>query len=234
MAFVANYVFYSYKMLRSICRSHLTSVDSTNSHAKRLILRAALDPGALHVITAAEQTAGRGRLSRSWVSSADDIKMTFAFMLPPGSMSAAYLLSPLLAVSACKAVAAATPQRLGIKWPNDLISKGSRKVGGILCEVESAPAAGSRAGADYWAVLGLGLNVNSMPETLAVERAVWPLSTLRAEAAASTASDERTDAAGTVVEVARDVSVPEPSHPPLLDKDRITEEVIAAFAEVRG
>jgi BirA family biotin operon repressor/biotin-[acetyl-CoA-carboxylase] ligase len=165
-------------MALPIARVHLSSVDSTNSWAKRS--SAQLAPGSLTVVTATEQTAGRGRGARAWVSSGgDDIKVTFAFGLSRSQVPTAYLLSPLLSVTARRALAA-RGVACQIKWPNDLLVGGCRKVGGILCELESLQ--GSGGGAEYLAVLGLGLNVNSLPEALGVARPAWPLTTLRAEA----------------------------------------------------
>ena len=166
-----------------VVRKHFASLPSTNVHAREMVAARALSPDALTVVTADEQTAGRGRLGRSWTSSRDDIKATFAFRVPRHAMPQAYQLSPLMAVVACRAVArhGGGVARHGvaplIKWPNDVIVGGARKAGGILCELESDPD-----GQGAWAALGLGLNVNSLPEALGVERAVWPLSTLRAEA----------------------------------------------------
>lgn len=158
-----------------ITRIHLATVDSTNTYARARA--GGLDPGALTVVTADEQTAGRGRLGRAWSSTGDDIKATFAFALPPAALPGAYLLSPLLSVVAVRALGGArTGVPLGIKWPNDLIAGGRRKVGGILCELEALP------GGAYVAVLGIGVNVNSAPAALGVDRPVWPLTTLAAEA----------------------------------------------------
>ena len=119
---------------------HHRVVDSTNQRGKELAAA-----GAPHgtVVTADEQTAGRGRQGRSWVA-------------PPGR---ALLMSlvlrdlderfPLVPLAAAVAVCRAFPQADGIKWPND-VWVGGRKVAGIL--VEGRPR-------DGWAVLGIGLNV---------------------------------------------------------------------------
>jgi BirA family biotin operon repressor/biotin-[acetyl-CoA-carboxylase] ligase len=158
-----------------IVRVHLAVVDSTNAYARAHA--AAFDARALTVITADEQTAGRGRGGRAWSSSgANDIKMTFSFELPAAAAARAYLLSPLVAVAAVRALRARGVVGVGLKWPNDVVVGGARKVGGILCEAEGV------AGGALRVALGIGLNVNSLPETLAVPRAIWPLSTLRAEA----------------------------------------------------
>jgi BirA family biotin operon repressor/biotin-[acetyl-CoA-carboxylase] ligase len=118
---------------------HHRVTDSTNERAKRLAAGGAV-PGTL--VTADEQSAGRGRQGRSWVA-------------PPGR---ALLMSvvlevdertPLAPLAAAVAVCVAFPQANGIKWPNDVWVDG-RKVAGIL--IEGRPQEG-------WAVLGIGLNV---------------------------------------------------------------------------
>lgn len=117
-------------------RVHHRLCDSTNERAKDLA-----DRGATHgtLVTADEQSAGRGRQGREWVA-------------PPGS---AVLMSvvlrdfdALLPLRAAVAVAETCGSE-EIKWPNDVWIEG-RKVAGIL--VEGRPAEG-------WAVLGIGVNV---------------------------------------------------------------------------
>jgi BirA family biotin operon repressor/biotin-[acetyl-CoA-carboxylase] ligase len=124
-------------------RVHLRRTGSTNDHARRLATT-----GAPHgtVVTAAEQTAGRGRQGRSWLA-------------PPGSALLVSLVlrdpPPLLPLAAAVAVAETAEAVSGpgvsaaIKWPNDVLVD-ERKVAGIL--VEARPQEG-------WAVLGIGLNV---------------------------------------------------------------------------
>jgi BirA family biotin operon repressor/biotin-[acetyl-CoA-carboxylase] ligase len=128
-------------------RLHLRRVDSTNERA-----RALAQDGAPHgtLVTAAEQTAGRGRQGRLWVA-------------PPGS---ALLMSlvlrawpPLLPLAAGVAVAETAGGEAAIKWPNDVLV-GGRKVAGILVEART------QAG---WAVLGAGINVAVRLEDLPPE-----------------------------------------------------------------
>jgi BirA family transcriptional regulator, biotin operon repressor / biotin---[acetyl-CoA-carboxylase] ligase len=124
-------------------RVHFRVTDSTNERAKELA-RA----GGVHgtLVTADEQTAGRGRQGRTWSA-------------PPGKALLMSLLlrdleerHALLPLATAVAVCDALPQ-LGcaIKWPNDVWFDG-RKLGGIL--VEGRPQEG-------WAVLGVGLNVST-------------------------------------------------------------------------
>jgi BirA family transcriptional regulator, biotin operon repressor / biotin---[acetyl-CoA-carboxylase] ligase len=123
---------------------HHRVTDSTNERAKELA-----GAGAPHgtLVTADEQTAGRGRQGRQWVA-------------PPGR---ALLMSvvlhaneqtPLVPLAAAVAVCHAFPQANGIKWPNDVWADG-RKLAGIL--IEGRPREG-------WAVLGIGLNVATAPD----------------------------------------------------------------------
>jgi BirA family biotin operon repressor/biotin-[acetyl-CoA-carboxylase] ligase len=120
-------------------RVHHRLTDSTNERAKELGAA-----GALHgtLVTADEQSAGRGRQGRVWTA-------------PPRSavlMSVVLReLDELLPLSAAVAVCEALPAEARIKWPNDVWIDG-RKVAGIL--IEGRPQEG-------WAVLGIGLNVTT-------------------------------------------------------------------------
>ncbi|HXQ50468.1 MAG TPA: biotin--[acetyl-CoA-carboxylase] ligase [Stellaceae bacterium] len=131
-------------------------IDSTNDEAKRLAASGAAE-GAL--VLAREQSAGRGRRGRAWLS-------------PPGNLYCSVLLRPAATVrdaaqlgfAASLAIAEAASQFLprradvACKWPNDVLIDGA-KVAGILME--------SRAGGDGtldWLVLGIGVNLVSHPE----------------------------------------------------------------------
>jgi BirA family biotin operon repressor/biotin-[acetyl-CoA-carboxylase] ligase len=127
-------------------RAHFRLIDSTNARARELALQ-----GAPHgtIVTAFEQSAGRGRQGRAWAA-------------PPGralllsvivrGLSRRDLLLPLavpVAVAdACERIAGV---HCTIKWPND-IWIGDHKVAGIL--LEGRPQEG-------WAVLGIGINVGT-------------------------------------------------------------------------
>jgi BirA family biotin operon repressor/biotin-[acetyl-CoA-carboxylase] ligase len=116
-------------------------------------------PGTLMV--ADEQTRGRGRLGRTWVS-APGKDLTFSVLLSPSATPA---LAPLLSLAAALAAAEvleAIPGlagRVQVKWPNDVLLDG-KKVCGILLE--------SCMGAERmeWLIAGIGLNVNSDPAAL--------------------------------------------------------------------
>ena len=123
-------------------RLHLRATDSTNLRARELAIAGA-PHGAL--VTAAEQSAGRGRQGRTWTAPAGRaLLMSLVVRDPPR-------LLPLVAAVAVAETVGAEAQ---IKWPNDVLL-GGRKIAGIL--VEGRPQEG-------WAVLGIGLNVALRPE----------------------------------------------------------------------
>ncbi len=106
------------------------------------------------VVIAEEQTAGRGRLGRPWVS-APGRNLSLSVVLLPTSAQLRYVnMAATLAVSG--AIAAITGLAPAVKWPNDVMIDG-RKVSGIL--VESSVAGGGTV----FAVVGIGLNVNLDP-----------------------------------------------------------------------
>jgi BirA family biotin operon repressor/biotin-[acetyl-CoA-carboxylase] ligase len=134
---------------------HLDSTDSTNNWAKRHAHT--LDPVQITCITALEQTAGRGRFQRRWISpKGENIYATLYFTLPKES---SYLinLAQLLSLS-CATVLESKGFHPQIKWPNDLLLSG-KKIAGILCECLPHEK-------DLGIVLGIGINVNMTEKTL--------------------------------------------------------------------
>jgi BirA family biotin operon repressor/biotin-[acetyl-CoA-carboxylase] ligase len=124
-------------MSLGVPRLHLREVGSTSDRARELALAGA-PHGAL--VTAAEQTAGRGRQGRVWTTQPGAaVTMSVVLRDPP----------PLLPLVAAVAVAESCGAGAQIKWPNDVLVAG-RKVAGILAE--GRPHEG-------WAVLGIGVNV---------------------------------------------------------------------------
>jgi BirA family biotin operon repressor/biotin-[acetyl-CoA-carboxylase] ligase len=129
---------------------HHRVTDSTNARARALAMA-----GAPHgtLVTAEEQTAGRGRQGRSWTAAPGDALLLS--LLVRGLEPGAALLPLAAAVAVCDSLA---PLEAAIKWPND-VWLGRRKVAGIL--LEGRPQEG-------WAVIGIGLNVRTreFPEEL--------------------------------------------------------------------
>ena len=138
---------------RLIC---LETTDSTNNYLKRLALEGAEDGT---VAVADQQTAGRGRLGRTF-QSPPGTGVYISFLLRPKVMpEKAINLTACAAVAICDAVQAACGLRPQIKWTNDvLLSK--RKICGILTEMSVE----GESGALQYIVVGIGVNVNQALE----------------------------------------------------------------------
>ncbi|WP_029527027.1 biotin--[acetyl-CoA-carboxylase] ligase [Polaromonas glacialis] len=145
----------------------LPGIDSTNSELMRRFKGGPGMPPQLEpvLLVAEQQSAGRGRLGRSWQSRRGD-SLTFSLGLPlaPADWSG---LSLAVGISVAESLDppeagqarhAARP-RIGLKWPNDLwlsTPEGERKLGGIL--VETASWDGLRC-----LVIGVGINIRAVP-----------------------------------------------------------------------
>lgn len=128
------------------------SVGSTNEVARELA-----EDGAEHgtLVVAEEQSQGRGRRGRTWVSPPGS-NLYFSLVLrPPLPCERVHELTLLAAVALAEVLREAA-FAVTIKWPNDL-EIGGRKVGGILAELASQ---GDRV---RFVILGVGLNVNLFP-----------------------------------------------------------------------
>ena len=117
----------------------------TCSSTQALLLGSGLPEGAVAVTD--HQTAGRGRLGRTWREPRGTALLVSVLLRPPAERPAQQL-TLVTAVAVAETVDAAGEQRAEIKWPNDVLVAG-RKVAGILAE---------RRGAEV--VVGIGLNVN--------------------------------------------------------------------------
>ncbi len=120
---------------------HLSSVGSTNDRARELAAA-----GAPHgtLVSADEQSSGRGRQGREWVAPRrSSILISLLLRNPPE-------LLPLIAAVAVAEVCGPTAL---IKWPNDVLlasaAEPPAKVAGILCEARPQ---------QDWAIVGIGLN----------------------------------------------------------------------------
>jgi len=136
----------------------LESVDSTNAEAMRR-LEEGIPPGTVY--TAEQQTAGRGRRGRHWVSPfASNLYLSLVWRFGRGAGSLEGL-SLAVGVAVARALQACKLPPVQLKWPNDLLHDGA-KLGGILLEM-----AGDVNG-PCQVVVGVGLNI-SMPEAAARE-----------------------------------------------------------------
>ncbi|MFN2529755.1 MAG: biotin--[acetyl-CoA-carboxylase] ligase [Pyrinomonadaceae bacterium] len=126
------------------------SLPSTNTEAIRLAVRGAAEGVT---VVADEQTAGRGRMQRSW-SSPKGAGLYFTILLRPTiSLERWPLLTFMAAVAVNDALKETCALETRIKWPNDILA-GERKICGILAEATDTPQ--GRA-----AVVGIGINLTS-------------------------------------------------------------------------
>ena len=131
------------------------------------------------MVTASEQSAGRGRQGRSWFAPAGAALLYSALLRPLGERPLLPLAAPL---AVCEAAEAIAEVRCGVKWPND-VWVADRKLAGVLIE--------SRAGEDGWAVIGVGLNVAVPRARFPAELAAMATSLLAEGAAEATVEDAR-------------------------------------------
>jgi BirA family biotin operon repressor/biotin-[acetyl-CoA-carboxylase] ligase len=139
----------------------LDASPSTNAYVAERA-RAGEPPGL--VVAAEHQTAGRGRLDRSWVTPPRAALTVSLLVVPDGVAVGRWpwlpLLTGLAVVDAVRRVAGVDAS---LKWPNDVLV-GERKVAGVLVELVDRPAGPA-------AVVGVGLNVSATAEELPVETA---------------------------------------------------------------
>lgn len=135
-----------------------SSIDSTNDEAKRQTLNGAPN-GSLFL--AEQQTGGKGRLGRKFLSPAG-VGLWFSVLLRPEQIADEISTVTLKAgLAVCKAIRDLTDCPAKIKWPNDVVI-GGKKVCGILTEMTAD------SNQTNFIVLGIGINVNvpSFPEEL--------------------------------------------------------------------
>jgi BirA family biotin operon repressor/biotin-[acetyl-CoA-carboxylase] ligase len=138
------------------------SIESTNSRATAWARDGAPEGS---VVVAEYQTAGRGRLGRSWTADQGENLLFSVVLRPPLSADRLGLLTVACALAVAKTLdGVAAPLRAAIKWPNDVLLRG-RKCCGMLLE---SSFSGRRCGQPDFVVLGIGLNVNQdrFPEAL--------------------------------------------------------------------
>ena len=139
----------------------LEEVDSTNLRAKQLAAEGAADGT---VVVADRQTAGRGRLGRSFQSPGGrGIYLTALLRpaLPPERLSP---VTAMAGVAVCRAVERICGASPGLKWPNDPVLEG-KKLCGILTELSLE----GETGRVQDLVLGIGINVSQRPEDFTPE-----------------------------------------------------------------
>ena len=167
----------SHSPLAAVTGGLWTSLDlvaSTGSTNADLLARAAAGPDAAEgqVLVAEEQTAGRGRLGRSW-DSTPGASLTFSVLLRPAALPVVRRgwLPLLTGVAVAEAVRAAAGVGAMLKWPNDVLVA-DRKLAGILAEQSPDGDA---------VIIGVGVNVSTPADALPRSPSGLPATSLLAE-----------------------------------------------------
>lgn len=146
-----------------------STIGSTNDRLASLAREGA--PEGTTVI-ARQQTAGRGRLGREWVSDLDSGLYLSTLLRPEQSIAELPVITLCLGVAAKRAILATAGIEPGLKWVNDLIYD-TKKLGGILVEV---PVGASDATLPKALVIGIGINLktpsSAIPEEIA-QKAIY-------------------------------------------------------------
>lgn len=126
------------------------TLDSTNTRAKALARQ-----GAAHgtVVLTEEQTGGRGRMGRGWVTPKGSSVAMTCILRPEFLPQDASMLTLLMGLSVAKACRRLYPLKAQIKWPNDVLIS-QKKICGILTEMGADP------GRIHYVVIGVGINGN--------------------------------------------------------------------------
>lgn len=126
------------------------SIESTND---ALLARVRAGNTELYLCTAEQQTAGRGRRGRQWVSPYGQNIYLSACWPVSGGVQALEGLSLAVGVAVVDALTAAGVTQLGLKWPNDVLGPDG-KVGGVLIDIAGDPSG------EMVAVIGVGINMS--------------------------------------------------------------------------
>ncbi|MGL1920350.1 MAG: biotin--[acetyl-CoA-carboxylase] ligase [Hyphomicrobiales bacterium] len=139
------------------------SLASTNQHALKLANEGEFSGhvGEPLIVYTKNQTAGRGRNGRTWLSS--DKTLTATILLTTSAPKAKVAqLAFVMAIAAHKTICgfleASKHKSIGVKWPNDILVQG-RKLAGILIESSNAKSRGNTTLA-----IGIGMNIGDIPE----------------------------------------------------------------------
>ena len=137
---------------------YFSRIDSTNQYAKRIAEEGAPD-GTL--IIADEQTAGKGRSGRTWVTPPAEAIAFTLLLRPKLSPDRISMVTLVMGLAVTNAVNSLYGVSAGIKWPNDVVIKG-RKLCGILTEMSAEVRQAN------YIVIGVGINANltSFPEVI--------------------------------------------------------------------
>ena len=138
---------------------HALRVDSTNDAARRLAEAGATEGT---VVVAEEQTAGRGRLGRTWLSRKGKDILLSLVLRPHVDPAQAPGLNLVVGLAASQAIGEVAGIPTDLKWPNDVLTAGG-KCCGVLTEMNADP------GKIRFVIVGVGINVNgtALPKPIA-------------------------------------------------------------------
>ncbi len=138
---------------------HYLRVGSTNDTARRLA-RDGAPEGT--VVVAEEQTGGRGRLGRTWLSRKTKDILFSQILRPEVDPAQAPGLNLVVGLAASQAIREVAGIPTDLKWPNDVLTRGG-KCCGVLTEMNADP------GRVHFVIVGVGINVNgsSLPGAIA-------------------------------------------------------------------
>ncbi len=142
---------------------HFETVDSTSSF---LLRQAPPAPGKANVALADDQTAGRGRHDRRWVSQKGAslcLSLAYTFTTPPETLLG---LTPVMGVAVNRAFGVTGLSEVRLKWPNDLVYQDC-KLGGLLAETQL------KADRNVTVVAGVGINLDLPNELLEASVSDW-------------------------------------------------------------
>jgi len=155
-------------------------IDSTNDEARRLVEEGVAGD---FIVWSKKQLKGKGRYGRQWISPEGNLYLSILLAQPIESSLAAQL-SFVTAVAAGEALSSIVgADRIGYKWPNDVLLNG-KKLAGILLESQSVA---SSTVLDFL-VIGIGINIKNFPEGTD-----YPATSMQAEGAVSIINDQMLD-----------------------------------------
>ena len=167
------FVFQKELPVQGFCLHHFASLESTNDAAKNFYQEH--ETGSLwpiHVFWADEQTKGRGRMGRTWVSDLGNLYVSFLMRSLVCSSERISELSFVFGCAVYKALEICLGnggELLKLKWPNDILV-GQAKIAGILLESEiwpmATPQISEKQPINPWVIMGTGINLNSAPSNL--------------------------------------------------------------------
>ena len=145
------------------------SAESTQSIAISLAEKGKIDA----VVIAEQQSGGRGRMKRKWLSPRGGVWVSV--VLKPAVPTVTSTMLPFVAaIAVCDAIKEATNLAVTLKWPNDVMVEG-KKVAGILLDLSA------EAETVNYAVIGIGINANVDTTKLKIDREGRPAVTSLAD-----------------------------------------------------